>query len=110
MPRLSKIKDHLGRMQPPGKENTMAFNQPPKDTITYVTSSGNARVLYYQLLGEVEISSCHTRNRSVNSWSRQDDSSLLLSPEDTIEIGIYLLGLQPHIREVLARKEKPVPQ
>ena len=38
------------------------------------------------------------------------ESGLLLSPEDAIEIGIYLLGLQPHIREVLARKEKAAPQ
>jgi hypothetical protein len=30
----------------------------------------------------------------------------LLSPQDAIEIGIYLLGLQPHIRDVLARRDK----
>ena len=45
-----------------------------------------------------------TRKR-YGSWD-QEAPSLLLSPQDAIEIGIYLLGLQPHIRDVLARKEK----
>jgi hypothetical protein len=39
---------------------------------------------------------------------------VLLSPQDSIEIGIYLLGLQPHIREVQARlavePEPPEPE
>jgi len=44
-----------------------------------------------------------------NRWSdprRWGEVSLLLSPQDAIEIGISLLGLQPHIRDVLARREK----
>jgi hypothetical protein len=44
------------------------------------------------------------------SFQYQKAPSLLLSPQDAIEIGIYLLGLQPHIRDVIARKDKVVPQ
>ncbi len=74
--------------------------------VTFVTSSGAARVIYYPLLGEAKISSNHARNRHYPSNSWEDRDALLLSSQDTIEIGIYLLGLQPHIRDVLARKEK----
>jgi len=34
----------------------------------------------------------------------------LLSPQDAFEVSIYLLGLQPHIREFIARKDKVIPQ
>jgi len=44
------------------------------------------------------------------TYERGRHPSLLLSPQDAIEIGIYLLGLQPHIRDVIARKGGVVPQ
>jgi hypothetical protein len=78
--------------------------------VTFVTSSGSARVLYYPLLGEARIYSNSIRKRqypSYHPYGSKEEPSLLFSPEDTIEIGIYLLGLQPHIREVIARREKP---
>jgi hypothetical protein len=69
----------------------------------YNTLSGNMCVTYNPLLGEVKIMNTGTRKR-YGSWD-QEAPSLLLSPQDAIEIGIYLLGLQPHIRDVLARKD-----
>lgn len=88
-----------------------AIRAKESNAVTYVTSSGKANVVYYPLIGEVQITSTHDRRRP-NSWSdprKWGEKSLLLSPQDTIEIGIYLLGLQPHIRDVLARKEQAVP-
>ncbi len=88
--------------------------------VTYVSSSGNARVVYYPLLGEAKIISNYRRKREFSDgyerefseWRRDWDggASILLSPQDAIEIGIYLLGLQPHIRDVLSRKDNAVSQ
>jgi hypothetical protein len=78
------------------------------NAVSYVTSSGKATVEYYPLLGDVQITSTYRRKRVKSYYWR--DPPLLLTPEDTLEIGIYLLGLQPHIREVLARKDKAIPQ
>lgn len=75
---------------------------------TYVTSSGNARVLYYPLLGEVKIISNHARKRDLSREPWQEGrSSLLLTPQDTLEIGIYMIGLQPHIHDVITRNNSP---
>ncbi len=35
--------------------------------------------------------------------NKRENASVLLSPQDSIEIGIYLSGLQPHIRDTQAR-------
>jgi hypothetical protein len=78
--------------------------------VTFVTSSGSARVIYYPLLGEAKIISSHIRRRQYPlRYPQEDRGGLLLSSQDTIEIGIYLLGLQPHIRDVLAKKEESRP-
>jgi len=78
------------------------------NTFTYGTSSGNVRIIYYSLTGKVEITNSPKNEFLQRSYSPKD--TFVLAPQDTLEIGIYLLGLQPHIRDVLARKEQPVPQ
>jgi len=75
---------------------------------TYVTSSGKARVDYYSLLGEAKVTSTYTRMQVSEPRDGQTKYSTLLSAEDTLEISIYLLGLQPHIRDVLAQKDTVV--
>ena len=79
------------------------------DVITYIPSSQNVRVLYYPLLGEVKIESTYQRKRKYtrerDAWDeRRNTPSVLLSPQDSIEIGIYLSGLQPHIRDTQAKR------
>lgn len=76
-------------------------------SFTYVTSSGNARVLYYPILGEIEIISNHAGKLHRRSWEDNWKSSLSLTSQDTLEIGIYMIGLQPHIHDVIARKNSP---
>lgn len=80
------------------------------DIITYIPSSQHVRVLYYPQLGEVKIESTYQRERKypqeqeeVRWLNRSNTPSILLSPQDSIEIGIYLAGLQPHIRDTQAR-------
>ncbi len=78
------------------------------DVITYIPSSQHVRVTYYPQLGEVKIESNYQRERKytqeeVRLFKRQEMASVLLSPQDSIEIGIYLSGLQPHIRDTQAR-------
>jgi hypothetical protein len=97
MSKLSRIKDRLGRIQPPAKEEP--------GTYTYITPSGKASVVYYPVTGEAKILSTYGTRETRYSWQ---ESLVMLSAEDTIAIGIYLLGLQPHIREVLARKDNVV--
>lgn len=110
MSKLSRIKDSLGRVKLDQKgQPIMAFKQPPEDTVTYVTSSGNVRVVYYPLRGDAKIGCRRFGLRTERSFPYgdwDDEDSVLLAPQDAIEIGIYLLGLQPHIRDVLARKDK----
>ncbi len=89
------------------------------DVLTYIPSSQQVRVLYYPRLGEVKITSTYQRKRKYaraeEGW-RQDrgPDAVLLSPQDSSEIGIYLSGLQPHLREVQARlatePEPPEPE
>lgn len=89
------------------KEEESRIRASEEGVVTYVTSSGNARVLYYPLLGEAKILSNYERARR---YSRHPGiglgrgAAILLPAQDTIEIGIYLLGLQPHIRDVVAKK------
>lgn len=78
------------------------------DVLTYVPSSQNAHILYYPRLGEVKITSTYRRKRKYTraeeGWRQErEPDAVLLSPQDSIEIGIYLSGLQPHLREVQAR-------
>jgi len=103
---LSRARDYLDFL---ARSKTDAYIRAQESgAVTFVTSSGKATVVYYPRLGEVQITSTYTRKRLPRYYNEQ--SPLLLAPQDTLEIGIYLLGLQPHIREVLARKEMPVSQ
>ena len=72
---------------------------------TYNTSSGTARVIYYPLSAEIRI--INPNQKQFGAWG-PETPSILLSPQDAFEISIYLLGLQPHIRDALARNEKPI--
>jgi hypothetical protein len=109
---LSIVRDYLRRQEDERRnllrsEEEQHIREQEVGVVTYITSSGLATVLYYPLLGEIKIISRHRRKRvySKEAWSGDLPSrpSLLLAPQDGIEIGIYLLGLQPHIRDVLAR-------
>ncbi len=78
------------------------------DVITYIPSSQNVRIMYYPHLGEVKIESTYQRKQKYaqkdERWeNKRDTMSVLLSPQDSIEIGIYLSGLQPHIRDTQAK-------
>lgn len=72
--------------------------------VTYMTSSGRATVTYYPVLGEIKITSKHQKNG--HGYPVGESPYLNVSAEDTLEIGIYIMGLQPHIREVLAKQPK----
>jgi hypothetical protein len=77
------------------------------DIVTYIPSSQKVRILYYPQLGEVKIESTYQRKRTYpkkeQGWADRDTNVVLLSPQDSIEIGIYLSGLQPHLRDTHAR-------
>lgn len=89
------------------------------EIITYIPSSQKVHVLYYPQLGEVKMMSTYQRKRKYpqeeKGW-RQDrePDAVLLSPQDSIDIGIYLSGLQPHIRDtqtrLAAEPEPPEPK
>src|SRR5467141_3522570 len=97
MPR-NPLKKVYGEWEPPRTEEAEAY--------TYMMPSGKARVIYYPLLGETKITSTYGREHLREAWDLQNNQSILLTPEDTLTLGAYLAGLQPHIREVLARKEQ----
>jgi len=104
---LSTVREYLSRKAENKKEAHIRAKE--SNAVTYVTSSGKATVVYYPLIGDVKITSHYDRRQPVQ-YGWREGHSLLLSPQDSIEIGIYLLGLQPHIRDVIARKDKVVPQ
>jgi hypothetical protein len=103
---LSVVQGYLSRQAENEKEAYIRAQE--SNAVTYTTSSGKATVVYYPLIGDVQITSRYARRQSRYGWD--GGSSLLLSPQDSIDIGIYLLGLQPHIRDVVARKGEPVVQ
>lgn len=94
------------------------------EVITWMPPSQCVRVLYYPRLGEVRIESTYQRKRKYaqddedEGWDwrkdRQNVDTVLLPPQDSIDLGIYLSGLQPHIRETQARlasePEPPEPE
>jgi len=114
---VSAVRDHFRvqesiRSQKKAREEEEQIRALEAGAVTFVTSSGSARVMYYPLLGETRMYSSNLRKReypSTSSWGQREVPSLLFSPQDTIEIGIYLLGLQPHTRDVLTRKEQVSP-
>lgn len=77
------------------------------DAITYVTSTGLTRLIYYPVLGEIKIESMHPKSLDMVDQPENPCTVAYLHPQDVIEIGIYLLGLQPHVRETLARRQTP---
>lgn len=103
------------------------FRLAKADVITWISASQLIRVLYYPRLGVVRIKSSYQkegffpndgddddRGRS-SRWSRDDYmNTVLVQPQDGIDLGIYLSGLQPHLRETQARlaaePEPPAPE
>ncbi|MGH2496548.1 MAG: hypothetical protein ACRDIV_17760 [Ktedonobacteraceae bacterium] len=95
------------------QEEEVRIRDSEADVITYIPSSQHVRIMYYPHLGEVKIESTYQRKRKyaqkTERWGNEEDS-VLLSAQDSIEIGIYLSGLQPHIRDTQARiASKPDP-
>ena len=122
---LSIVRDYLrrqqtARLQEEQRKEAERIRALEAGATTYIASSGSARVVYFPLLGETRISSRHPKNWDFQTWGRgysqrEEGTSLFLSSQDTLEIGIYLMGLQPHIRDVLARVAKgelhiPIPE
>jgi hypothetical protein len=102
------------------------FRQAKAEVITWISASQLIRVLYYPRLGVVRIKSSyqleglnpyidHEDAARSSRWSRDDLlNTVLVQPQDGIDLGIYLSGLQPHIRETQARlatePEPPEPE
>lgn len=102
------------------------FRNAKAEVITWISASQLIRVLYYPHLGVVRIKSAYQREGMYayddeedgarrTRWGSDDNlNTVLLPPQDGIDLGIYISGLQPHIRETQARlaaePEPPEPE
>lgn len=102
------------------------FRLAKTEVITWISASQLLQVLYYPRLGVVRIKSFYQREGLYSDnddddgvrdtrWTRDELlSTILIQPQDGIDLGIYLSGLQPHLRETQARlaaePEPPEPE